>query len=217
MNIGENQIITPAASKYLRCLLLFLLFSPSFFYFSLAFECYLQRKHADNFEKQYIDLSGRDSNKYIFAKDIYFTPEVATFQSSGGRIYVYVRNSAFNNKTIQNIHLEVIRENHEEIKRYQYNYSDSEKGVERFQRPGFHCLAFPSVKLHIDYNNIKFVISGIDLPSPDNDAEIMLVFSGIKRRVILWTYLFKGLSSLAGCLLIIAIYALIQKIVRKSR
>ena len=116
-----------------------------------------------------------------------------------------------NKQTVQGIRLEVIRENHGEIKKYRYSYFDSGKSAERFQRSGYQCLAFPPVKLHVDYNHIKFAISGIELPEPGSDAEILLVFSGIKRRVIIWTYLFKGVVSLAGWLLIISIYAFVKR------
>ena len=200
--------------KHLFRFLSFLLLLPTLFYFSLAFECYLQRTHADNFEKQHIDFKEFNSDQYIYKKDIYFTPKIATFQDSGGRIYMYIKDSVLNNQGIQNIHLEVIRKNHGETKRYQYSYSDSEKSVEKFQRTGFQCLSFPPVKLHIDYNDITFAIRGIDLPVPESDVEIMLIFPGIKRRVIFWTYLFKGFFSLAGWLLIISIYTFVKKKIR---
>ena len=197
--------------RHLFRFLSFLLLLPALFYFSLTFECYLQRRHADDFEKQQFS-----SGQYRYEKDIYFTPEIATFQTSGGRIYLYIKDSVLNKQTVQGIRLEVIRENHGEIKKYRYSYFDSGKSAERFQRSGYQCLAFPPVKLHVDYNHIKFAISGIELPEPGSDAEILLVFSGIKRRVIIWTYLFKGVVSLAGWLLIISIYALVERKVRKK-
>ena len=202
--------------RHLFRFLSFLLLLPTLFYFSLTFECYLQRRHADDFEKQYIDFKEFSSGQYRYEKDIYFTPEIATFQTSGGRIYLYIKDSVLNKQTVQGIRLEVIRENHGEIKKYRYSYFDSGKSAERFQRSGYQCLAFPPVKLHVDYNHIKFAISGIELPEPGSDAEILLVFSGIKRRVIIWTYLFKGVVSLAGWLLIISIYALVERKVRKK-
>ena len=54
----------------------------------------------------------------VYKKDIYFTPKIATFQDSAGRIYMYIKDSVLNNQGIQNIHLEVIRKNHGETKRY---------------------------------------------------------------------------------------------------
>ena len=222
MIANPNQMTTRHGSgiywlRQLFRLLSFLLLLPALFYFSLAFKCYLQRKYADNFERQYIGFKGFNSDQYIYEKDIYFTPEIATFQDSGGRIYLYIKDSVLSKQAIQNIRLDVIRKNHGETKRYRYGYSDSEKSVEKFQRSGYLCLTFPPVKLHIDYNNVTFAISGIDLPVPESDAEIMLIFSGIKRRVIFWTYLFKGVFSLAGWLLIISIYTLISKKIRHNR
>ena len=87
----------------------FLLLLPALFYFSLTFECYLQRRHADDFEKQYIDFKEVSSGQYQYEKDIYFTPEIATFQTGGGRIYLYIKDSVLNKQTVQGIRLEVIR------------------------------------------------------------------------------------------------------------
>lgn len=192
----------------------FLLLLPALFYFSLAFESYLQRKHADNFEEQCVEFKKKDLDQYVYKKEVYFTPEIATFLDSGGRIYVYIKDSVLKKQDIQNIYLEVIRKNHGETKKYQYSYSDSEKSVERFQRTGFQCLVFPPVKLHVDYNNIIFTISGIDLPVPESDVEIMLIFSGIKRRIVFWTYLFKVFFSLVGWSLIISVYAFVRRKIR---
>lgn len=76
----------------------FLLLLPALFYFSLAFESYLQRKHADNFEEQCVEFKKKDLDQYVYKKEVYFTPEIATFLDSGGRIYVYIKDSVLKNK-----------------------------------------------------------------------------------------------------------------------
>ena len=202
---------------YMYRVLLLILFFPAFYYFSLSFESIMQIKNADRFKKQEIKFSKKESGQYLFGKDINFTPEMATYLSSGGRLYIYLKESVVNRQDIQNILIEIIRTNLGEIKKYPYQYSDAEEAVEKYQRAGFHSLAFPSVKLHIDYNDIQVKISGITLPTPSDDAEIILAFSGIKRRIRYMTYLFRGCILLVGGLLILFLHFLIRrKIIKKQ-
>lgn len=196
-------------------LYLFLLFS--LFYFSLALEVYLQIKNADKFATQHIELMEKHSNKYIYEKDLYFTPPRATFLTNGSRIYVYISDSIFKQLKLEDLHIEVIRENHGETKKYEFDYPDSEEAVQPFQRLGFHCLAFPAIKLHIDYNNIKFIISGISVSNPDKNLKITLNFGGIKRRAVFSEYLLKGLLLLGGCILVFSLSFLIEKLSSKIK
>lgn len=188
--------------KYSLRLLFSVLFIISLFYLSLAFETYIQQKQADKFAVQYINFKEEKLNKYIYEKDIYFTPQIATYQTSGSRVYLYISDSIFKQLKLKDLRIEVIRENHGEIKNYEFNYSSHEKREGSFKRQGFHCLAFPAIKLHVDFNNMNFIISGINLPDPDKNLKIMLRFDGIKRRIVLGGFLFKGLLALCGCLLV---------------
>ncbi|QSH40855.1 hypothetical protein P0136_11065 [Lentisphaerota bacterium ZTH] len=212
--MSQNKTVSLWIQKsyLLKCsfrIMLFLWLLPSLFYLSLAFEVFLQRKDADKFANQYINFKKVSSSKYIYEKDIFFTPPIAKFQNSGGRLYIYISNSILEKFKLQNLHLEVIRVNHGENKKYEFNFHDSKEAGQYFQLPGFHCFAFPPIKLHVDYNNIKFLISGINLAIPDKDLKVRLVFAGLKRRAVLWEYLIKGLLFSGGFILVLFLYFLI--------
>ena len=179
-------------------ILLIILFFPAVFYLSLGLEAFLQIHKADLFKYQYIPFSNKDGNLYSFRKSLFFNPEIANYLSDGGRLYLYLRKNVVDIQKIQNIQIEVIRTNHGENKTYHFNQSSAENAVSNYQSPGFYSLAFPNVKLHIDYNEIQVKIHGITLNNPMEDVKVLLVFSGIKRRIKLWTYLFLGLSAAAG-------------------
>ena len=173
---------------YWSCkILLVIWFLPAAFYLSLSLESFLQIRKAEQFEYQYIPFSDGD-NLYSFRKNLYFTPEIANYLSDGGRIYLYFRKDAVDIQKIQNIQIEVIRTNH-----------------------GFHSIAFPNVKLHIDYNEIQVRIRGIKLNNPPEDIKVLLAFSGIKRRIKFWTYLFLGLSSAFGWGILFTFYSLSRR------
>lgn len=196
---------------YWSCkILLVILFLPAAFYLSLSLESFLQIRKAEQFEYQYIPFSDGD-NLYSFRKNLYFTPEIANYLSDGGRIYLYFRKDAVDIQKIQNIQIEVIRTNHGEVKTYHFNQCNAEEAVPRYQRSGFHSIAFPNVKLHIDYNEIQVRIRGIKLNNPPEDIKVLLAFSGIKRRIKFWTYLFLGLSSAFGWGILFTFYSLSRR------
>lgn len=184
---------------YYSCnILLIILFFPVVFYLSLSLEAFLQIRKAELFEYQYIPFSSKEDNIYSFRKSLYFTPEIANYLSNGGRLYLYLRKEAVGTQKIQNIQVEVIRTNHGETKTYYFDQSNAENAISNYQRSGFHSLAFPNVKLHIDYNGIQVKIQGIKLNDPAEDINVLLAFSGIKRRIQWLTYLLLGLGSAIG-------------------
>lgn len=184
---------------YYTCnILLIILFFPAVFYLSLSLEAFLQIRKAELFEYQYIPFSSKEDNIYSFRKSLYFTPEIAEYLSDGGRLYLYLRKEAVGTQKIQNIQVEVIRTNHGETKTYYFDQSNAENAISNYQCSGFHSLAFPNVKLHIDYNGIQVKIQGIKLNDPAEDIKVLLAFSGIKRRIQWLTYLLLGLGSAIG-------------------
>ena len=197
---------------YYSCnILLIILFFPVVFYLSLSVEASLQIRKAEMFEYQYIPFSGKEGNIYSFRKSLYFTPEIANYLSNGGRLYLYLKKDAVGTQKIQNIQVEVIRTNHGETKTYYFDQSNAENAISNYQRSGFHSLAFPNVKLHIDYNGIQVKIQGIKLNDPAEDINVLLAFSGIKRRIKFWTYLFLGLSSAFGWGILFTFYSLSRR------
>ena len=179
-------------------ILLNILFFPAVFYWSLSLDAFLQIRKAELFEYQYIPFSSKEDNIYSFRKSLYFTPEIAEYLSDGGRLYLYLRKEAVGTQKIQNIQVEVIRTNHGETKTYYFDQSNAENAISNYQCSGFHSLAFPNVKLHIDYNGIQVKIQGIKLNDPAEDIKVLLAFSGIKRRIQWLTYLLLGLGSAIG-------------------
>lgn len=192
-------------------ILLNILFFPAVFYLSLSLEAFLQIRKAELFEYQYIPFSSKEDNIYSFRKSLYFTPEIAEYLSDGGRLYLYLRKEAVGTQKIQNIQVEVIRTNHGETKTYYFDQSNAENAISNYQRSGFHSLAFPNVKLHIDYNGIQVKIQGIKLNDPAEDINVLLAFSGIKRRIKWMTYLLFGGGCAVGWGIVFALCLLIRR------
>jgi hypothetical protein len=192
--------------KYGFRLLSFVLFIVSVFYFSLALESYVLQRQADKFAVQYIDFKGKKSKTYVYEKDIYFIPQIAAYQTNGGSVYLCINNSISQNLKLDNIQINVTRKTHGETKTYEVSYSDFKEGGHRMQCSNFDCFAFLSMKLHVDYNNLTFAISGIDLPDPDKNLKIMMRSYAIKGRIVLVEFLFKGIIAFVGCILTFYVY-----------
>lgn len=197
---------------YLYRTILIVLLAMGFYNFSLSIDTLRQIKSSDRLLTQNLEFSTEESNQYIFAKTINFTPSAATYLSNSGRLYIYLKKEGLNSSEIKNLAIEITREAGDEVCNFLYDFTNAEEASENYQCDGFYSLMFPTVKLHIDYNDILVKIRGITLSEPREDTKVVLQFSGIKRRLRYLTYFFQSCRFLAGALILSLLHFLVRKV-----